>query len=118
MDCPSASEGAFARVRFDCLIFVGPAKMKLQRANYRPNELIRLASVGRPLRFGDRCRLISGGRDLLVVDVGPDPDFDLGSDDLMVASRTLVTPRLRDPATSSATWCRCSKDRQSLGHAS
>ena len=75
--------------------------MKLQRANYRPNELIQLASVGRPLRFGDRCRLISGGRDLLVVDVGPDPDFDLGSDDLISTSRACCRVR----ATAAAGAC-------------
>ena len=107
MDCPSASEGAFARVRFDCLIFVGPAKMKLQRANYRPNELIQFASVGRPPRFSDRYLLISGGRDLLVVDVGLDPRF---------------RPRLRrhdgglpDPRNTPFTR-RCDKLRQALRH--
>ena len=79
--------------------------MKLQRANYRLNELIPLVSVVPPLRFGDRCRLISGGRDLLVVDVGPDPRFRPRLGDMMVPLGPSITPRLRADATSRDKLC-------------
>src|ERR1700681_1773017 len=53
--------------------------MKLQRANYRHNDLTRLEKAppdDHPaLRFGERCRLIGGlpgSPDLLVVDVDGD----------------------------------------------
>jgi hypothetical protein len=39
--------------------------MKLQRANYRPNDRIRLASAppdNPPLRFGERCQLLAAAR--------------------------------------------------------
>jgi hypothetical protein len=43
--------------------------MKLQRANYRPNDLIRLAfsppADHPPLRFGERCQLIGGSPDVV-----------------------------------------------------